>query len=79
MSAAGLDVYEQEPPSSDNPLITLKNVVLSPHVAGEDSLSSRMMGIEAASNVIRLHQGEWPEGAVVNDELQDEWQWELEG
>ena len=37
---AGLDVFEQEPISTDNPLLKMDNVILSAHVA---SASSRMM------------------------------------
>lgn len=34
IAGAGLDVYHKEPPSTDNPLLKLENVVLSPHTAG---------------------------------------------
>jgi D-3-phosphoglycerate dehydrogenase len=37
---AGLDVFEQEPINTDNPLLKMDNVILSAHVA---SASSRMM------------------------------------
>jgi len=34
IAAAGLDVLENEPPSPNNPLLSMENVVLTPHVAG---------------------------------------------
>lgn len=75
LRGAGLDVFEQEPPSPDNPLFALDNVVFSPHIAGSDHKSQLDMGIEAAECIIRLYQGEWPTGAVVNDELRSGWRW----
>ena len=34
IAGAGLDVYEQEPIAGDNPLKTMRNVVLAPHSLG---------------------------------------------
>ena len=34
IAAAGLDVFEQEPVAPDNPLLSMPNVVVSPHSAG---------------------------------------------
>ena len=73
IASAGLDVFEQEPTARDNPLYALDNVVLSPHVAGGDDTSVKDMGIEAAHCIIELYQGGWPDGAVVNHELNGRW------
>ena len=79
LRAAGLDVFEQEPPAADNPLFQLDNVVVSPHIAGADETSLVAMGVEAAECIVALYQGSWPEGAVVNDGLKASFRWQRGG
>ncbi len=75
LRAAGLDVLEQEPPDPDNPLLRMGNVLVTSHQAGCDEASVIAMGMEAAQCIIALNQGDWPEGAVINDELKSGWRW----
>ncbi len=73
LRAAALDVFQQEPPDLKNPLFQLGSTVFTPHTAGIDRFSVEDMGIEAAQSIIQLSRGEWPDGAVINDELKLDW------
>ncbi len=75
LSGAGLDVFEQEPTSPQNPLFQFENVVLSPHIAGTDTKSMEDMGIEAAQCIVTLYKGGWPDEAALNSELKGRWKW----
>ncbi|MCH2123258.1 MAG: phosphoglycerate dehydrogenase [Pirellulaceae bacterium] len=75
IAAAGIDVFEQEPPDQDNPLFEQENVILCPHLAGVDELSTQAMASEAAECIARLSQGVWPSDSVVNRELESGWTW----
>jgi glyoxylate reductase len=60
IAGAGLDVFEQEPPSPNNPLLKLKNVVLLPHL-GSATLSTRTRMAEiAAKNLLNVLNGKSP-------------------
>jgi D-3-phosphoglycerate dehydrogenase / 2-oxoglutarate reductase len=68
IAGAGLDVLDKEPPSPDNPLLTMENVVLTPHCAGISDRGTYNVKKKAAENVARYLSGRWPE-SVVNPEV----------
>lgn len=58
IAGAGLDVFDQEPPDTDNPLFSLDNVVLTAHLAGPTVESSTARLRNAFDNVERVERGE---------------------
>jgi len=48
VAAAGLDVYEDEPPPADSPLLTIPNLVLTPHLGASTDEAQESCGIEVA-------------------------------
>jgi D-3-phosphoglycerate dehydrogenase len=67
LSAAGLDVFEEEPVNISNPLLTLENVVLTPHSAALTKECSARIAVEAAQAVIDVLNGKKPR-SVFNEE-----------
>jgi D-3-phosphoglycerate dehydrogenase len=67
LGAAGLDVFEEEPSPVDNPIFSLPNVVVSPHVAGGTAQASRAISMQVAGEMLRVLRGERPEVLVNPD------------
>ena len=65
LAAAGLDVFAVEPVPADNPLLTLDNVVVSPHVTWYTVDTMRRYLARAIDNCRRLAEGR-PLADVVN-------------
>lgn len=57
---AGLDVWEDEPPPLDHPLLGFDNVIASPHTAGVTEESRRNMSLICAEQWLSICRGERP-------------------
>jgi D-3-phosphoglycerate dehydrogenase len=67
LAAAGIDVFEDEPTGLDNPLLNLKNVVVSSHVAGVTREASRQAGMQVAGEMLKVLKGQRPDVLVNPD------------
>jgi D-3-phosphoglycerate dehydrogenase len=57
ISAAGLDVFAEEPPRRDNPLFKLGNVVLSPHIGFNTVEAAKRCTDVCIDNVAKFLEG----------------------
>jgi D-3-phosphoglycerate dehydrogenase len=69
LRGAGLDVFEREPSPAENPLFRLKNVIVSPHIAGVTVESTIRMSTQTAQNVLDGLDGKLDPAVVVNREV----------
>lgn len=64
IAGAALDVFEQEPPEAGNPLLSMGQVLLSPHNAALTENAMNQMALTAAKAVDDLLSGKKPEHVV---------------
>ncbi len=57
IGGAGLDVFEREPLPMDDPLLTLSNLVLVPHIGSASIKTRTQMAVLAAKNLVAGIQG----------------------
>ena len=57
---AGLDVWDVEPPPKDHPLLTLPNVIATPHVAGNTFETQERSALWVAQQAVDFLQGKPP-------------------
>jgi len=68
IAGAGLDVFEQEPTPQNNPLLTLDNVVVAPHISSASHETRSRMAEMVAENLIAFFEGRKPPN-LVNSEV----------
>ena len=70
IAGAGLDVWEDEPPPPDHPLLRFDNVLLSPHSAGITRQSRHNIAKIAAEQLLDMLDGKKPP-RLLNPEVWD--------
>ena len=63
---AGLDVYDDEPSTSSNPLFGLDNILLSPHIAGVTQEATIRMSKQAVQNVLDIFDNKIDPEVIIN-------------
>jgi glyoxylate reductase len=69
IAAAALDVTEVEPIPMDDPLLTLDNVIIAPHIASASVATRTRMASMAADNLLVALRGEEPPHCVNRQAL----------
>jgi D-3-phosphoglycerate dehydrogenase len=60
IAGAGLDVFEEEPVSEDNPLLDLDNIIMTPHSAALTQECVIRMAVEAVNCTLEVFNGRVP-------------------
>ena len=68
IAGAGLDVFEEEPPPFDHPLMGFDNVIVSPHIAGITDDCTYNMAASAAEQWLTIFAGRRPP-RLINPEV----------
>jgi len=68
IAGAALDVFEQEPTPTQNPLLKLDNVVVAPHISSASYETRSKMAEMVAENLIAFFEGKTPPN-LVNTEV----------
>jgi len=65
LRAAACDVFEEEPPTGKNPLLTLPNFCATPHIGAATEEALYRVGMEVVTEVIKVLNGSQPKHRVV--------------
>lgn len=69
LAGAGLDVYAQEPPDPNHPLLKLDSVISAPHMAGVTAEAVERMAEASSRNVLSVFDGAPIRENVINKDV----------
>ncbi|MGH2458087.1 MAG: C-terminal binding protein [Chloroflexota bacterium] len=73
IAGAGLDVLAKEPPTPDNPLLAMENVILTPHASYYSDDSLAFLQTAVAEETVRVLRGERPLNPVNPEVVPRAW------
>lgn len=74
IAGAGLDVLSTEPMDAENPIMSLSNVIISPHIAAQTQETTGGMVLMAVEGTLAVLEGKkWPD--VCNPEVYNHPKW----
>ena len=71
ISRAAIDVYEQEPVSRDNPLLTLENIIVTPHTSAESFEAFERVGLNTAQDIVNYFEGKNPHFSLTPNPFEE--------
>ena len=69
VGAAGLDVFDDEPPARTLALLAFDQVVLTPHIAGLTQQAAKRMAVSSVQNVLDFFAGRLDPDLIVNKDF----------
>ena len=69
VAAAGLDVFDEEPPAKNHPLLAFDQVLLTPHIAGLTLQAAERMAVSCVQNVLDFFAGHLAPALIVNKDF----------
>lgn len=74
IAGAALDVFSNEPPGSDEPIVAHPNVIATPHLGGNTAETAAHQGAIAIDQIKKLLAGEKPD-YILNPDVLDMFTW----